>query len=179
MSLPQRRLFWPCRSSSPQRWLAHEIGQQPVLPCRRKSANMLEMPDFIGCLQFFAFRFKWANRPRISWKSVLYSTAPWRRPRSRLCPVFGVRVEIVRSPRGIDGPAGLSRKSSKITGAERFNLRWQTRLTCESPRSNMDTILRCRSLNCASTAEVIMPVAPSGSFSHSSSPFGLWKVMTK
>ena len=43
----------------------------------------------------------------------------------------------------------------------------------------MDTILRCRSLNCASTAEVIMPDAPSGSFSRSSSPFGLWKVMTK
>jgi hypothetical protein len=35
--------------------LAREIVQQPVLPFRQKSANMLEMPDFIGCLQFFAF----------------------------------------------------------------------------------------------------------------------------
>jgi hypothetical protein len=49
------RGFWPRRGSSNRRWLAHEIVQQPVLPCRSKSANMLEMPDFIGCLQFFAF----------------------------------------------------------------------------------------------------------------------------
>jgi hypothetical protein len=36
-------------------WLWHEIVQQPVKPFRQKSANVLEMPDFIGCLQFFAF----------------------------------------------------------------------------------------------------------------------------
>jgi hypothetical protein len=48
------RAFRPRRGSSNRRWLAHEIGQQPVLPCRPKSANMLEMPDFIGCLQFFS-----------------------------------------------------------------------------------------------------------------------------
>jgi hypothetical protein len=42
-------------SSSNRARLAHEIVQQPVLPCRSKSANMLEMPDFIGRLQFFAF----------------------------------------------------------------------------------------------------------------------------
>jgi hypothetical protein len=32
-----------------------EIGQQPVKLFQAKSANVLEMPDFIGCLQFFAF----------------------------------------------------------------------------------------------------------------------------
>jgi hypothetical protein len=49
------RAFWPRRSSSNRRWLAHEIVQQPVKLFRPKSANVLEMPDFIGCLQFFAF----------------------------------------------------------------------------------------------------------------------------
>jgi hypothetical protein len=34
--------------------VAHEIVQQPVKQFRPKSANVLEMPDFIGCLQFFA-----------------------------------------------------------------------------------------------------------------------------
>ena len=36
-------------------WLGHEIVQQPVNQFRTKSAKVLEMPDFIGCLQFFAF----------------------------------------------------------------------------------------------------------------------------
>jgi hypothetical protein len=49
------RAFWPRRSSSNRRWLAHEIVQQPVMLFRPKSANVLEMPDFIGLLQFFAF----------------------------------------------------------------------------------------------------------------------------
>ena len=48
------RAFWPRRSSN-RRWLVHEIVQQPVMLFRPKSANVLEMPDFIGCLQFFAF----------------------------------------------------------------------------------------------------------------------------
>ncbi|MGA2543919.1 MAG: hypothetical protein ABSG78_20405 [Verrucomicrobiota bacterium] len=49
------RAFWPRRSSSNRRWLAREIVQQPVKQFRPKTANVLEMPDFIGCLQFFAF----------------------------------------------------------------------------------------------------------------------------
>jgi hypothetical protein len=49
------RAFWLRRSSSNRRWLAHEIVQQPVKLFRPKSANVLEMPNFIGCLQFFAF----------------------------------------------------------------------------------------------------------------------------
>jgi hypothetical protein len=49
------RAFWPRRSSSNRRWLAHEIGQQPVMLFRPKSARVLQMPDLIGCLQFFAF----------------------------------------------------------------------------------------------------------------------------
>jgi hypothetical protein len=48
------RAFWPRRSSS-RRWLAHEIVQQPVNLFRPKSANVLEVPDFIGFLHFFAF----------------------------------------------------------------------------------------------------------------------------
>jgi hypothetical protein len=51
----QTRAFWPRRSSSNRHWLACEIGQQPVKPFRPKSANMLQMPDFIGFCQFFAF----------------------------------------------------------------------------------------------------------------------------
>ena len=47
------RAFWPRRST--QRWLAHEIVQQPVKLFQLKSANVLEMPDFIGRFQFFAF----------------------------------------------------------------------------------------------------------------------------
>jgi hypothetical protein len=47
--------LWPRRGSSNRRWQAHEIGQQPVNQFRTKSAKVLEMPDFIGCLQFFAF----------------------------------------------------------------------------------------------------------------------------
>jgi hypothetical protein len=47
------RAFWPRRSSN-RRWLVHEIVQQPVMLFRPKSANVLEMPDFIGCLQFSA-----------------------------------------------------------------------------------------------------------------------------
>jgi hypothetical protein len=47
--------FWPRRSSSNRHWLAHGIDQQPVKIILQKSANVLEMPDFIGCLQFFAF----------------------------------------------------------------------------------------------------------------------------
>jgi hypothetical protein len=35
--------------------LAREIVQQPVNPLLKKSPNVLEMPDFVGCLQFFAF----------------------------------------------------------------------------------------------------------------------------
>jgi hypothetical protein len=81
------RAFWPRRSSSNRRWLAHEIGQQPVKLFRPKSANVLEMPDFIGCLRFFDFWFKWANWPQITWKSVLHSTAHWRRPRSLMLVV--------------------------------------------------------------------------------------------
>jgi hypothetical protein len=53
MSLPQTRAFWPRRSD--RRWLAHEIGQQPVIIFLPKPANVLEMPYFIGYLQFFAF----------------------------------------------------------------------------------------------------------------------------
>jgi hypothetical protein len=49
------RAFWPRRSSSNRRWLAHEIGQQPVNPLLKKSPNVLEMPDFVGCLRFSAF----------------------------------------------------------------------------------------------------------------------------
>jgi hypothetical protein len=49
------RAFWPRRSSSNRRWLAHEIVQQPVILFRQKPANVLEMPEFIGCLQFLAF----------------------------------------------------------------------------------------------------------------------------
>jgi hypothetical protein len=48
------RAFWLRRSSRNRRWLAHEIGQQPVYPLLQKPANVHEMPDFIGCLQFFA-----------------------------------------------------------------------------------------------------------------------------
>jgi hypothetical protein len=43
------------RSSSNRRWLAHEIGQQPVNPFRPKSAKVIEMPDSVGFTQFFAF----------------------------------------------------------------------------------------------------------------------------
>ena len=32
-----------------------EIGQQPVRLHRPESANVVEMPDFIGCFQFFRF----------------------------------------------------------------------------------------------------------------------------
>jgi hypothetical protein len=49
------RAFWPRRSSSNRRWLAHEIVQQPVNPLLKKSPNVLEMPDFVGCLRFSAF----------------------------------------------------------------------------------------------------------------------------
>jgi hypothetical protein len=49
------RAFWLRRSSSNRRWLAHEIVQQPVILFRQKPANVLEMPEFIGCLQFLAF----------------------------------------------------------------------------------------------------------------------------
>jgi hypothetical protein len=35
--------------------LAREIVQQPVKLFQPKSAKVLQMPDFIGCLQFFAF----------------------------------------------------------------------------------------------------------------------------
>jgi hypothetical protein len=47
MSLPQRRLLWPCRSSSPQRWLARETAQQPVFLFRPKSANVFEISAVI------------------------------------------------------------------------------------------------------------------------------------
>jgi hypothetical protein len=47
--------LWPRRGSSNRRWLAHEIGQQPVMPFRQKSAIVLEKPDYIGCFQFFTF----------------------------------------------------------------------------------------------------------------------------
>jgi hypothetical protein len=43
------------RGSSDRRWLADEIVQQPVKILRQKSAKVLEMPDFIGCFQFFTF----------------------------------------------------------------------------------------------------------------------------
>jgi hypothetical protein len=36
-------------------WLGHEIVQQPVNPLLKKSPNVLEMPDFVGCLRFSAF----------------------------------------------------------------------------------------------------------------------------
>jgi hypothetical protein len=48
------RVFWS-RWSSIRHWLAHEIVQQPVKLFRSKSAKVPGMPDFIGCLQFFAF----------------------------------------------------------------------------------------------------------------------------
>jgi hypothetical protein len=51
----EARAFRPRRSRSNRRWLANEIGQQPVNPLLQKSANVLGMPDFIGCLHFFAF----------------------------------------------------------------------------------------------------------------------------
>jgi hypothetical protein len=35
------RAFWPRRSSSNRRWLAHEIVQQPVMPFRKKPAKRL------------------------------------------------------------------------------------------------------------------------------------------
>jgi hypothetical protein len=49
------RAFWLRRGSSNRRWLALEIGQQPVMPFRQKSAIVLEKPDYIGCFQFFTF----------------------------------------------------------------------------------------------------------------------------
>jgi hypothetical protein len=49
------RAFWPRRSSSNRGWLAHEIVQQPVKLFLPKSEKVLELPDSIGCLQFFAF----------------------------------------------------------------------------------------------------------------------------
>jgi hypothetical protein len=49
------RAFWPRRSSSNRRWLAHEIGQQPVKLFRSKSGKVLQMPDFVGYLQFLTF----------------------------------------------------------------------------------------------------------------------------
>jgi hypothetical protein len=49
------RAFWPRRSSSNRRWMAHEIGRQPVKPFRPISAYVFEVPDFIGFLHFFAF----------------------------------------------------------------------------------------------------------------------------
>jgi hypothetical protein len=79
------RAFWPRRSSSNRRGWAHGIDQQPVLPCRPKSANMLEMPDFIGCLRSFAFGSKWATQHQIIWKSVLSGTARYR--------VLKIRIE--------------------------------------------------------------------------------------
>jgi hypothetical protein len=45
--LPAMNNAW---SSSNRARLAHEIVQQPVNPFRSKSAKVLEMPDFIGCL---------------------------------------------------------------------------------------------------------------------------------
>jgi hypothetical protein len=47
--------LWPRRGSSNRRWPEHEIVQQPVRLHRPESANVVEMPDFIGCFQFFAF----------------------------------------------------------------------------------------------------------------------------
>jgi hypothetical protein len=47
--------LWPRRGSSNRRWPEHEIVQQPVKILRQKSAKVLEMPDFIGCFQFFTF----------------------------------------------------------------------------------------------------------------------------
>jgi hypothetical protein len=44
------RAFWPRRSSSNRRWLAHEIVQQPVELFRPRSSKVLETPDFIGYL---------------------------------------------------------------------------------------------------------------------------------
>jgi hypothetical protein len=49
------RAFWPSRSNSNRRWLAQEIVQQPVNLFLQKSANVLQMLDFIGFLRFFAF----------------------------------------------------------------------------------------------------------------------------
>ena len=36
------RAFWPRRSSSNRRWLAHETVQQPVLPCRQNQQTCLK-----------------------------------------------------------------------------------------------------------------------------------------
>jgi hypothetical protein len=44
------RAFLPRRGSSNRCWLAYEIGQQPVKLFRKKSANVLQTPDFIGYL---------------------------------------------------------------------------------------------------------------------------------
>jgi len=132
MSLPEHGHFWPRRSSSNRRWLAHEIVQQPVNLFRPKSANVLEMPDCIGCLQFSAFCFKSAIRPQITWKSVLHSTAPWRRPRSRLCRVFGATVELVRSL--MDKPGSRHRQRTRKIPFERENYQFAIhRLRPNSP----------------------------------------------
>jgi hypothetical protein len=47
--------FWTRRGSSNRCWPEDEIVQQPVKLFRQKSAKVPEMPDFIGCLQFFVF----------------------------------------------------------------------------------------------------------------------------
>jgi hypothetical protein len=44
------RAFWPRQSSSNRRWLAYEIGQQPVMLFRPKSSKVLETLGIIGCL---------------------------------------------------------------------------------------------------------------------------------
>jgi hypothetical protein len=62
-TLPRQK--W-CSEYCQNRKLDREIGQQPVKQFRQKSANVLELPDFIGCLQFFASCLNRANRLQIT-----------------------------------------------------------------------------------------------------------------
>jgi hypothetical protein len=62
------RAFWPRRSSSNRRWMAHEIGQQPVKPFRPKTANVLEMLDFIGFYNFSRSGSNWQTDLKLSGK---------------------------------------------------------------------------------------------------------------
>jgi hypothetical protein len=49
------RTFWPRRAAATGADGGGEIVQQPGKLFQPKSAKVLEMPCFIGCLQFFAF----------------------------------------------------------------------------------------------------------------------------
>ena len=46
------------------------------------------MPDLYGLFQLIAFRFKWANWPQITWKSVLHQYCTLAKAQERIVTSF-------------------------------------------------------------------------------------------